>query len=41
MVATVRARAQGAPVIDATNLDAALAVTMELVRRAASSAAPG
>ena len=32
-----RARAQGAPVIDATNLDAALAVTMELVRRAASA----
>ena len=32
-----RARAQGAPVIDATNLDAALAVTMELVRRAANA----
>lgn len=28
-----RARAQGAPVIDATNLDAAVAVAMELVRR--------
>jgi 2-phosphoglycerate kinase len=35
-----RARARGAPVIDATNLDAALAVTMELVRRAAATAAP-
>ena len=33
-----RARVQGVPVIDATNLDAALAVTMELVRRSAAAA---